>query len=450
MAEILALLQNIAPLLEKRALRQISQVIFGMLVSSGRITMLGLSRWTEKGGSYRTIQRFYHTVLSWPALYWLFFKESFWHSEDEYIAAGDEVVVSKAGKETYGLDRFFAGLQQRVIPGLSFFMFSLVNIREERSYPMQVAQIVKSAEEKAASKAKAEAKKEQKTSEKKKPGRPKGSQNKDKKEVVFTPELLRIKESLQSLLETIKGQISLKYVALDGHFGNYPSALMVRQTGLHLISKLRSDAALYLPFEGEHKKRGPKPKHGAKIDVHAMDDTYLKTTTFEDDLRTDIYQGQFLNQEFAFALNVVIILKTNLETSAQAHVILFSTDLELSYEKIIKFYSLRFQIEFNFRDAKQYWGLEDFMNVKETAVTNAANLALFMVNFSFALAKPFRQQNPDFSVLDLKSHYRGYRYASETIKMLPEKPDGILLAEIFQQIARLGAIHPVFQPATSR
>ena len=128
MAEILALLQNIGPLLEKTTLRQVSQVIFGMLVSSGRITMLGLSRWTEKGGSYRTIQRFYHTVLSWPALHWLFFKESFLHSEDEYIAAGDEVVVSKAGKETYGLDRFFAGLQQRVIPGLSFFVFSLFNI----------------------------------------------------------------------------------------------------------------------------------------------------------------------------------------------------------------------------------------------------------------------------------------------------------------------------------
>jgi putative transposase len=109
MAEILALLQNIAPLLEKTTLRQISQVIFGMLVSSGRITMLGLSRWTEKGGSYRTIQRFYHTVLSWPALHWLFFKKRFLLSEDEYIAAGDEVVVSKAGKETYGLDLFLLG-----------------------------------------------------------------------------------------------------------------------------------------------------------------------------------------------------------------------------------------------------------------------------------------------------------------------------------------------------
>jgi hypothetical protein len=31
--------------------------------------------------------------------------------------------------------------------------------------------------------------------------------------------------------------------------------------------------------------------------------------------------------------------------------------------------------------------------------------------------------------------------------MLPQKPDAILLADIFEQIARLGAIHPAFQPS---
>ena len=49
------------------------------------------------------------------------------------------------------------------------------------------------------------------------------------------------------------------------------------------------------------------------------------------------------------------------------------SDLKLSYEKIIDYYKLRFQIEFNFRDAKQFWGLEDFMNRSQTAVTNAVN-----------------------------------------------------------------------------
>ncbi len=385
MTEILALLHGIAPLLSKTTFRQLSQVIFGMLVASGRITKLGLSRWTEKGGSYRTIQRFYHSAITWKVIQWLFFRERFLQSEDEYIIAGDEVVVGKVGEATYGLDRFFSGVQQQVIAGLSFFTFSLVNVREERSYPMQTTQMVKSAEEKAASKAKAEAKKvhtcpggrcQGKTDEPKKRGRPKGSKNKNKQEVALNPELLRIQKALQSLLETVGTTVPLKYVALDGHFGNYPSAFMVKQEYLHLISKLRSDAALYPAFEGEHSGPGPKPKYGAKIDVRKMDVKYLKETSIEDNLRTDIYQGQFHNKEFAFALNVVVILKTNLETQAQAHIILFSTDLEQAYDKIIKFYSLRFQIEFNFRDTKQYWGLEDFMNVKETAVTNAGKTAV--------------------------------------------------------------------------
>jgi hypothetical protein len=447
MAEILALLQNIAPLLEKTTFRQMSQAIYGMLVTSGRITMLGLSRWTEKGGSYRTIQRFYHSVIPWNAIQWMFFRKRFLHLEDEYIIAGDEVVVSKAGKKTYGLDHFFSGIQQRVIPSLSFFTFSLVNVREERSYPMQAVQVVKSPEEKAASKAKAEARK---AAEKKKRGRPKGSKNKIKKEeVVLNAELLRIQKALKSLLETIGTSINLKYVVLDGHFGNYPSAFMVEQVNLHLISKMRSDVALYPAFEGQYPGAGRPAKYGEKIKIRQLDTKYLKETSTEDQVRTEIYQGQFHNKEFAFILNVVVILKTNLKTNAQAHVVLFSTDLELTYDKIIKFYSLRFQIEFNFRDAKQYWGLEDFMNIKETAVTNAANLSFFMVNLSFALLQPFREKQPEYSILDLKSHYRGCRYAFETIKMLREKPDAILLADIFQQIARLGAIHSVFQPAAT-
>lgn len=369
MPNILALLQNIAPLLEPTLFRQLSQVLFGLLVASGRITMLGLSRWTEQGGSYRTIQRLYHSPLPWKAIHWLFFRKCLLKPGDEYLIVGDEVVVSKAGQETHGVDRFFSGLQRQVIPSISFFAFSLVNVREEQSSPLQVTQMVKSVEEKAASKIKADAKRVSLATEKKKPGRPKGSKNKVKPAIVFNPELVRIQTALQGLIATVGTTIPLRYVVLDGHFGNAPSATLVRQTGLHLISKLRSDAALYPAFEGEHLGRGPKPKYAAKIDVHHLEAKYLKDSSTEDQIRTDRYQGQFYNKEFAEALNVVIIVKTNLKTHAQAHVILFSTDLAQAYDQIIKFYSLRFQIEFNFRDAKQCWGLEDFMNIKEMLIS---------------------------------------------------------------------------------
>jgi hypothetical protein len=105
-------------------------------------------------------------------------------------------------------------------------------------------------------------------------------------------------------------------------------------------------------------------------------------------------------------------------------------------------------IEFNFRDAKQYWGLEDFMNVEQTPVTNAANLSLLMVNLSQLLLDRYRSDDPAFSVLDLKAQYRGYRYVAETIKMLPQKPDANLLATIFLQVACLGRIHAA-QPSVS-
>ena len=89
------------------------------------------------------------------------------------------------------------------------------------------------------------------------------------------------------------------------------------------------------------------------------------------------------------------------------------------------------------------------MNVKSTAVTNAANLSLFMVNLSQLLMGDFRQTDPDFGVLDLKSYYRGCRYATELLKILPEKPDDILVAQLFRHVAALGGIHVAKAPVSS-
>jgi len=444
MPEILALLQNIAPVISTTILRQLSQVIYGMLISQGRITMLEISRWTEAGGSYRTIQRLYHASLLWLEIQWLFFTRRLQQPGHTYISAGDEVVFGKAGTATYGLGRFFSSLQNRVIPGLSFFAFSIIDVTKRQSYPIQAVQMVKEqVKDPRPEKAKSV------KAEERPVGRPKGSKNKKAAPPTLSPELLRIQPILQAFLKILTGTLAIQYLVLDGHFGNYPSTWMVLQTGLQLVSKLRCDAALYEPFTGKYSGRGRRRKYGDKIEVRRMKKKYLKSDSRANGIRTQIYQATLLNKEFAAPINGVVILKTNLSTQKQAHIILFSTDLKLGYEKLVDYYTLRFQIEFNFRDAKQYWGLDDFMNVKKRAVTNAANLAFFMVNFSSVLLRPFRENNPEFSVLDLKAHYRGYRYVSETIKLLPQMPEGVLLDKIFEQIARLGMIHATFEPVST-
>jgi putative transposase len=439
--DIVALFQCLRPHMPATTLRQFSRITRALLVMTGRITMLGLARWAGKGGSYRTVQRFFSTVIPWALLFWVFFRQHVYCPDDVYLAAGDEVVVTKAGKSTHGLDRFFASLYGKPVPGLAFFTVSLVSVQKRRAFPLRVEQVVRSDVEKAASKAKAEAKKPKTPSENRRPGRPKGSTNTLKAPVTLTPELVRIKAMLEALLRLITTVLSVTYLVLDGHFGNHNALHMVRQCNLHLISKLRCDAALYLPYTGPYAGRGPRRKYGPKVDYDNIPAQYLKETTVDGHMQTRLYQAQLLHKEFAHPLNVVIIAKTNLRTQACAHVVLFSSDLDLAYAPLVDYYGLRFQIEFNFRDAKQYWGLEDFMNVTPLGVTNAANLSLFMVNVAYRLRADVHPRDPDYSVLDLKADCRGYKYVEETIQMLPEKPEPILLAKILRQVTGLGRIH---------
>jgi hypothetical protein len=415
---------------------------------TGRIPMLGMSRWAGKGGSSRTLQRFFATVLPWGLLFWVFFRHHVYCPGDVYLVAGDDVIVTKAGKHTHGLDRFFASLYGQPVPGLAFFTLSLVSVQARRAFPLRVEQVVRSDAEKAASKAKAAAKQVKAPGAKRRLGRPKGSKNHSTTDGTFTPELRRIAGWLDALLHLIAGVIPLTYLVLDGHFGNHHALQMARQSHLHLISKLRYDAALYVPYSGPYAGRGPHRKYGPKIDDDHLPWHDRKETTVEGHIQTCVYQAQLLHKECQQPLHVVIIAKTNLRTQARAHVVLFSSDVDLAYVSLVDYYGLRFQIEFNFRDAKQYWGLEDFMNITPTGVTNAAHLSLFMVNVAYRLRADGYPRDPDYSVLDLKADWCGYKYVEETIQMLPEKPEPILLRQILHKVAGLGRIH-ASQPSFS-
>jgi hypothetical protein len=83
------------------------------------------------------------------------------------------------------------------------------------------------------------------------------------------------------------------------------------------------------------------------------------------------------------------------------------------------------------------------MNVKEVPLTNALNLSLFMVNVSQVLLAEFCKSNPQSSGLDLEAYCRAARYFEETLKMLPEKPEPILIQQVFGRFVSLGCIHPV-------
>jgi len=439
MPDIMVLFACLSHYIEPTPLRQLGRVIEAMLSMSGRVTMRGLSRWSGKGGSYRTIQRFFTTSVHWCQLNFILIRQQLLDADDVLLMSGDHVVVTKAGKATYGLDRFFASLYGKAVPGLCFLSLSLLSVKRRTSYPVVTEQVEKAGE------ATAQAQPTQKASRPR--GRPKGSKNRNRREVTLSPSLRFIQEHIKRLLQQIGEAFKVVYFIFDGELGHHDALQMVRQVGLHLVSKLRYNSALYWPYTGPYAGRGPRRKYGKKLDYRNIPSAYLQATSIEEGIETNIYQMSLWHKKFAEMLNIVVIVKRHLQTHKTAHVVLFSSDLMLGYAPLIDYYRLRFQLEFNFRDAKQYWGLEDFMSVNEKPVYNSANLALFMVNISHALIRPIRAQWPAFSVNDLKAWFRGRKYVVETLKLLPEMPDSLFIDQVVSQMAELGRVNHAVNPS---
>ena len=433
MPDIMVLLACLSQCVEPTPLRQLGRVIEAMLSMSGRVTMRGLSRWSGQGGSYRTIQRFFNTSVNWCHLNWLLIRHHVLDADDVVLMSGDHVVVTKAGKMTYGLERFFSSLYGKTVPGLCFLSLSLLSVKRRTSYPVMTEPVEKPSD--------AVGQEPPTTKARGRRGRPQGSKNRNRRAVELSPSLRFIQEHIKRLLAQISDAFKVVYFLFDGEFGHNDAMQMVRQVGLHLISKLRYNSALFFPYDGPYWGRGPRRKYGKKVDYHHIPSTYLQSISMDKEIKTQIYQMSLWHKKFAEMLTIVVIVKTNLQTHKTAHVVLFSSDLTLRYDLLIDYYRLRFQLEFNFRDAKQYWGLEDFMNVNARPVYNGANLAMFMVNVSHALIRPMRAQWSAFSVNDLKAWFRGQKYVIETLKLLPEPPDPIFIDQVVSKMAELGRVN---------
>lgn len=401
----------------------------------GRITMLSISRWTYRGGSYRTIQRFFHSPINWETLNWALVRSLLHKHKSVILIAGDVTTVTKSGKKTFGLGRFFSSIYSRAVPGIAFQTLSLIDVGRRRSWPILMEQLIPTPKQPPKKKPKGSVAKQKKQTR----GRPKGSKNKNHRDVKLNAEMAQVQLMLKRLLVLIGDTVKPVYFVYDGAFGNNAAVQMTRQVGLHLISKLKNNSALHFEWKGVYSGRGRHPLYGERVNYAAMSVAHLKSDQTEKQIRTRIYQFVGVHKKFADKLNAVVIHKHNPETGKSAHVILFSTDSTLGWEAIVDYYRLRFQIEFNFRDAKQHWGLEDFMVITQQAVTNAAGLSLFMVNLSQAMMV----RSGETSILDLKARYHGLRYARETFKILPELADVICFEDWVKKIPVLGKIHPM-------
>lgn len=348
-------------------------------ISSGGVTMLNMSRWSGEGGSYRSIQRMMGSQWDWLKINMICFglwaclhlpqqltEEELTALQKRYILALDEVVEPKSRNKTHGIGRFFSSIIQKPVNSIKTHVASIIDIEKRKSFVLDHSQILKAKKVFKAKKPKASKSESEKKSKKRKPGRPKGSKNKKKagrpkgsKNKMLKKEVGAIYSSMQSLLSKIcpsflvKFGFALSYVVGDGSYGNKTACLIAREWGLHLISKLNCKSALYWSFEGKYSGKGRPPIYGKQINLDKIPVNYrvcyqrLKDGTIEE----TYHLNGIRSKRIPYVLNVVVINRTKANGQI-ARVILFSTCPNLTAEDIIEIYRLRFQIEFNFRNAK--------------------------------------------------------------------------------------------------
>lgn len=147
MFDILLILQCLNTCMDSTSLKRLKIIVPALLAIPGRMTMLSISRWTGEGGSYRSVQRFFNTTIDWKNVQWSLICQYFQNSFDFFILVGDETVVTKSGKKTFGIDRFFSSLFGKPVPGISIFAFSLVSTKLRISFPLITQQMTRSNEE---------------------------------------------------------------------------------------------------------------------------------------------------------------------------------------------------------------------------------------------------------------------------------------------------------------
>ena len=117
-------------------------------------------------------------------------------------------------------------------------------------------------------------------------GRPLGSKDKNKSELILSDHLKLVQEMIKYTLSLVDDDIDVKHFVYDGAFGTADTCKMVNAAGLDIISKLKNNSSLYYKFQGKQKGRGRPRKYGDPIDYNNISDEYLVSAITEDNVET--------------------------------------------------------------------------------------------------------------------------------------------------------------------
>lgn len=268
----------------------------------------------------------------------------------ELIAAQDASFLPKSGKQTPGLGQFYNGCAGRAERGLEISALAVIDLTQQGAYVAAVTQ---------------------------------------------TPPLKK-EQAEQTRLEQAIAQVQttrpylpagLRYLAADGWYAKQKYADAVVALGLELVTKLRNDANMRFRFTGTRNAQRGRPKvYDGKVDwqdlrrFDRVDSAALDLAPGVEVFTAELYHGSLKRW-----LRVVVLVWHTAD-GKRHHAILATTDLQCTAADVLRIYQARFQLEFLFRDGKQFAGLTECQSRNAGALNFHFNASLATVSATRAAA----------------------------------------------------------------
>ena len=296
------------------------------------------------------------------------------HLSDNCIIAFDPSYLPKSGKHTPGKGIYYSGCLGKAIGGIEIGGLGIVDIDHNTAFNLESIQTP-------------------------------GPQELKEKGMSLVDHYVSIIIERSAKLSTIS-----KYLAVDGYFAKQNFVNPIKEkTNLELICKLPKNANLKYLYKGPKKEgRGRPKKYDGKVITTKIDKRRFKKIHEDEDVL--LFQAILWSVNLNAAINVVYAEFLNEGESTNRYAFFFSTDMVLDGKLIYQYYKARFQIEFLFRDAKQFIGLTHCQARSKQKLYFHFNMTLTSVGVAKAAhyLKENKEENSSrsaMSISDIKTSY---------------------------------------------
>lgn len=369
--------------------------VFGLILSiKGRINFLQFERFGNYG------EQHYRNQFENRFDFMSFNKELIHeHASKHLTIAFDPSYINKSGKSTPGVGWYWSGCAGKSKWGLEIGGIAAIDIENHTAFHLEAVQT---------------------------PNDLKSTSLLDH----YTSVLVERKQSLLSIS---------KYLVVDAYFSKQPFVSKLCEHGFQVVSRLRDDAYLQYLYTGEVKSTRGRPQlYDGKIDYKNLNTQYFET--IEENEKCKIYKAIVHSKSLKRSINLVIVY--TMKKNKWSHKLYFCTDLDLSAELLLEYYQTRFQIEFIYRDAKQFTGANDCQARSENKLHFHFNAALSSIN----LAKishwlpSLKQERKPFSMSSVKTMYHNELLLNRFINVFGISPNKQKNKTKIRELLQYGAI----------